>query len=238
MRLLRRLLRERLGDREPEPIAEYHDADLADVIVRKTEALLKLERIDSLIPGDLLLPTLLGVAAADGAPLRVLDFGGAAGLHYLAAKRAFPERRFRWAVMEMPLMVNRAAHLAGEELQFFSTIETARNWLGGLELLHSIGALQYNAEPIAILEGLLALEPRHALWAKLALGCERETQFSLLCEHGPGPIPSGITDRRLAHRLCRIDERAFRAAHRGYRLAWRGTADENETSGFLFVRQS
>ncbi len=74
----------------------YDDALLVDVIIRKTAALRGGRRIDDVIPGEALLPTIAGIAAAgNDVPLRVLDFGGAAGLHYFVAKEAFPQRDFR-----------------------------------------------------------------------------------------------------------------------------------------------
>ena len=40
------------------------------------------------------MPTLVGIGVSPSAGrLRVLDFGGAAGLHYLVVKQAFPTRR-------------------------------------------------------------------------------------------------------------------------------------------------
>ena len=137
----------------------YADISLVDVVVRKTMALRGGRRLDDILPGEPLLPTLTGVAAAgDKAPLRVIDFGGAAGLHYFVAKEAFPNRSFRWAVIETEQMAEKAAALANDEVQFFTRLENGMSWLGGIDLMHCVGALQYVPEPTETLEALLALK--------------------------------------------------------------------------------
>jgi putative methyltransferase (TIGR04325 family) len=107
--------------------ADYSNADIINLVVAKTRRAAASPRIDEIIPGEGMLTTLLGAAiSGDG----VLDFGGAAGVHYFYAQRAFPDRPFRWAVVERPEMIEAAAGLASERLRFFSTIESAIAWLG------------------------------------------------------------------------------------------------------------
>lgn len=215
----------------------YNDALLVDVIIRKTAALRDGRRIDDILAGEMLLPTIAGIAAAgNDRPLCVLDFGGAAGLHYLVAKQVFPRRAFRWAVVETPLMTSQAARFADDQLRFFTAIDDAASWLGKIALVHCVSALQYVAEPEAILSSLLALSAPAIFWVKLMLAEQREnfTQVSRLRDNGPGPLPADIADRDISYEGIRVARRAFLAAHvdAGYRLAWKATA----TDSFLFLK--
>ncbi len=207
----------------------YDAVDIADLVVRKTEAF-RARRIDDVIPAEALQPTLAAVAAAGD---RVLDFGGAAGFHYLTASQAHLQRAFRWAVVERPVMVEWAKHLEQDGLRFFTAIEDAVQWLGGVDLLHSNGVLQYLDAPEAMLERLLALKSRHVLWGRMLLGESRATeiQISPLSDHGPGPAPPGFVDRQVTHTRVRMSQSTFLAVHRGFRIVWQ-SADS-----FLFVRQ-
>src|SRR5437588_6758331 len=55
---------------------------------------------------------------------------------------------FKWAVVEMPLIVKASAPLETEELRFFSDIYSALEWLDGKPaLIHSSGAIQYTPVP-------------------------------------------------------------------------------------------
>jgi putative methyltransferase (TIGR04325 family) len=125
----------------PRAVGGYETLEISDLVVSKTAAALSAPRIEDIVPADALLPALLAVATAPGG--RVLDFGGAAGLHYAAAHRAFPERLFRWAVVETAAMAERAKRFESENLRFFLSPEAAMGWLGGLDLLHSNGTQQY-----------------------------------------------------------------------------------------------
>jgi putative methyltransferase (TIGR04325 family) len=217
----------------------YADISLVDVVVRKTMALRGGRRLDDILPGEPLLPTLTGVAAAgDKAPLRVIDFGGAAGLHYFVAKEAFPNRSFRWAVIETEQMAEKAAALANDEVQFFTRLENGMSWLGGIDLMHCVGALQYVPEPTETLEALLALKAPIILWSKLMLGERYETfiQTSRLRDNGPGPLLEGIPDRKVTYTGTHIGRGDFLARHQraAYRLAWKA----KDTDSFLFSRDT
>jgi putative methyltransferase (TIGR04325 family) len=214
----------------------YEDVSLVDVVVRKTALLRGAARLDDILPGEPLLPTITGIAFSRGqSPLRVIDFGGAAGLHYLVAKEAFPDRAFRWAVIETPQMTAAAAALANDELQFFTALDAGLAWLQGIDLMHCVSALQYVPEPAAILQQLLGLKAPTAIWSKLMLG-ERYEQFlqtSRLRDNGPGPLLEGLVDRKVTYTATRMPRTDFLAAHRtaGYRLAWKA----KDTDSFLFL---
>jgi putative methyltransferase (TIGR04325 family) len=215
----------------------YDDTVLVDVIVRKTAALRDGRRIDDVVAGEALLPTIAGIAAAgNDTSLNVLDFGGAAGLHYFVAKEAFPQRDFRWAIVETPAMTSQAAGFADDHLRFFTSIDEAAHWLGNIAFVHCVSALQYVPEPEATLSHLLALRAPTMFWAKLMLAEKREhfTQRSRLRDNGPGPIPADIADREIGYAGIRVARSTFLQAHTdtGYRLVWKAA----ETDSFLFLK--
>lgn len=218
--------------------AGYQDSSLVDLVVRKTAALDAAGRIDDIQAGETLLPTIAGVAAArsDG-PLRVIDFGGAAGLHYRVAKQAMPRQPFRWAVIETPEMTTAAAGLATPEMRFFSNLQSGIDWLGTVQLMHCVSALQYVPAPEELLRQLLTLGADTLLWAKLMLGDRRETfvQSSFLRDNGPGPLPPGIADRTVTYTAIKMRRGEFIGMHQnfGYRLAWK--AKESDT--YLFFKE-
>jgi len=209
----------------------YGCLEISDLVVSKTEAALSARRIEDVVPADALLPTLLAVAASPGD--RVLDFGGAAGLHYATAHRAFPARSFRWAIVETPALAERAKRFETKNLRFFSSPEEANDWLGGLDLLHSNGTLPYLDDPEAMLARLLKFQPGSILWARLPLGETRavKTQVAPLSSHGPGAVPEGFKDRWITHNIISMKRDSFVAAHADYHMIW-GSADS-----FLFARK-
>jgi len=220
------------------PNADGYENDLlVETILRKTAALRQARRIDEVMAGETLLPTLLGVECAKSAePVRVLDFGGAAGVHYFVAKQAHPTRALRWAVVETPAMVKAAAIHADKELQFFADLTEAIAWLDGLDLFHSNSAIHYVPEPEPMLARLVELKAPFMLWARIFLGDKREQilQKSRLADNGPGPLPPGIADRPIAYKATRLARGDFLAVHEqaGYRLVWQG----RDTNSFLYAR--
>ena len=158
----------------------------------------------------------------------ILDFGGGCGAHFKEAQSP----TVRWAVVETPAMVKRAAELSTDRLRFFSSIRRAAEWLGTIDMMHSSGALQYTPAPAETLAELCSLGAGVMYWRRMNLSAgsqETETQTSRLAENGPGRI-SGIKNKAVKYRLTKLPEAAFLAAHAGYRLTER-TADS-----FRFVR--
>jgi hypothetical protein len=152
----------------------------------------------------------------------VLDFGGGCGLHYKLARRQSPA--IRWAVVETPAMVERAASLATDNLQFFADISEAQNWLGSIDAMYSNSALQYTPDPEAALKQLCGLRARRMIWERLSLSktrVEREVQSSFLGDNGPGRLPS-LKEKTVRYTRIKIPEEAFFRAHEGYALTENG----------------
>ena len=162
----------RFGKASNRPVKDYQDQLLVEVVFAKTIAFD--DRAFSTLPaGAALDHTLLGVcyaAAVTGSrPLRVLDFGGACGFHHRVARHALADLPLQWAVVETPAMAARAAELATDLLQFFTTPGEATDWLGGIDLMHSSSAIQYTADPEGVTRQLCGLSARTLAWSRTAL---------------------------------------------------------------------
>lgn len=189
----------------------YQQPELVDVVFRKTKA----------YTPQGYWPEMLGVET-------VLDFGGACGLHYKLAVLESPG--IRWAVVETPAMAARAADLATDRLQFFSSIEAAARWLGDIDVMHSNGALQYTPAPLMTLAELCALKARAMIWSRMSFApaVTISVQTSRLTDNGPGRA-RGVANKRVQYVETKIPESDFIAAHAGYDLA------ERSENAFRFV---
>jgi putative methyltransferase (TIGR04325 family) len=175
----------------------YDDRELAELTLKKTLAILSSDLKQALYPPNSQ-ATLTALSVIPGNEVRVLDFGGSFGPHYFLAKQGVP-RRYRWAVVETPLIAGMGAQLENEELKFFSTLDAARAWLQSVDLVHASGSLQYTREPKDMFRTLAGLRARHLAITRtaIALGPECVTiQISLLSGNGPvGGLFPGIEDR-------------------------------------------
>jgi putative methyltransferase (TIGR04325 family) len=117
-------------------------------------------------PGWLHLQLAVGHAldGREGAELRVLDFGGGAGVHYIdvTTRRSvsgWPSAPLRWRVCETPAMVAAAAgRLAGEELSFYASLDELDH--DAYDLVYASGSLQYVPDAGATWDRLAALRHR------------------------------------------------------------------------------
>lgn len=170
----------------------------------------------------------------------VLDFGGGAGIHYKVARQASPD--IRWAVVETPAMVHQANKLATNRLKFFSEIEKAADWLQGIDLMHSNGAIQYVDDAIGTVRALCAARPAKMVWHRVPIisngSAREEIQTSFLSHNGPGELETG-RDKVVKYTKRWLAEETFVAAHQGYDLSERGSDPrERGTQHFSFARAS
>jgi len=182
-----------------ETLEGYEHPELIDVILRKTRAYRP-------------------VGTWNETAETVLDFGGGCGLHYLQANSS----TIRWAVVETPAMVAKAKDLSTGQLQFFTRISDAIDWLGGVDLMHSDGAIQYTPSPEIVLKELCGVKAKQMLWRRVFLAPSRlfEVQTSYLSDNGPGSIK--LAEKLIQYRRIAIDEGTFLNAHARYELVARG----------------
>jgi putative methyltransferase (TIGR04325 family) len=185
----------------------YNDGEIADVIAHKTSLavdhrqLAPEQAINSILA--------VGIAAAEttGRPLTVLDFGGGCGFHYFRVIAAI-RTPLRWAVVETPTMAERAAKLAQDRFEVFTTLAEAVAVLGRVDLVHASSAIQYVPDPLATLTSLAALRPRHFALARLPVWGMPQTvgvQTSPLSANGIGPMPPHIADRPITYPITFVN---------------------------------
>jgi hypothetical protein len=191
--------------RKRETLDGYENAELIDVILRKTKA----------YDPSGLWPEMAGVSS-------VLDFGGGCGLHYKLARNQSPN--IRWAIVETPAMTERAKELSTESLKFFTSISDAAHWLGSIDMMYSNGALQYTTDPEQTLRQLCSVGAKTMLWQRIALSSEeiqREEQLSRLGDNGPGKL-ARVDAKTVRYTRTKIPEQTFLATHENYMLSERG----------------
>jgi hypothetical protein len=133
-------------------------------------------------------------------------------------------------------MVAAGAEFANDSLRFFSSIDAAREWLGGVDLVWSSGALQYADDPDATLAALVGIDAQLMVWTRMVAmttgPAEVQPQTSRLADNGPGPLPAQFTDCQVVYSHRTITIAPFVAAHVGYDLM----ATFADPTGYVFVR--
>jgi putative methyltransferase (TIGR04325 family) len=121
------------------------------------------------------------IEAAEPQTLGILDFGGGGGSHGFA----FLSQVRSWAVVETPVMVEAAKEvLSRDSLSFHSSIESALERLGKVDIVHVSSSSQYTPEPMKLLLELLSLSPELLVFEKLVTNSKSRTsrflQYSFL----------------------------------------------------------
>lgn len=249
--LLSRLIRRcgrlmRLGDREAirfrdygSALAEcgrgYEDDALVEVICTKTERYrdrLRSRGPVASAPEPLHVMIGLGLMRLPGDDLNVLDFGGGCGAHYFLVDALIGDRtELHWHVIETPKLAVRAREFEDGRLRFYADLETAREEMDRVDLVFSSGALQYVPRPYETLENLTKCRGSNLLLTRIPLTTSTKelilVQESKLSDNGPGPMPSGISDRLVTYPVTVARKEKFEAIlNRDYstRLIWRDNA--------------
>ena len=115
----------------------------------------------------------MAAQSAEGS-VRVLDFGGAAGLHAVLSIRSLTDVDQRWAIVETPSMVEACSVMSTDSIRFFETIEDAVDWLGGVDLAHCSEMLHYMPDPLNTLRELQAVGAQTLLVRRSALSADRK----------------------------------------------------------------
>ena len=172
----------------------------------------------------------LAYAAAllPGRPLRILDFGGSFGFHALVCAKTFPDINLKWAVVESEDVVASSPIVESDWLRFFVSLDEAVNWLGGVDLMHSSGTVQYLPDPDEAMHNLINLGATVMLWQRMMFAKGRRTHvvqsLALSGDHnGLGEfLPAGFTDHHVRFPCTYITEEELTSAcTERYRLAIR-----------------
>jgi len=182
----------------------YQNADLVKVVIDKNINFKKY--IESNAVFDLgTLRTLIALGLSkESTSLNVIDFGGGGGYHYTIAQQALGKgTTLKWNVVETTAMANEAQRIANNNLKFFDSITEAEKDLGSVDLIFTSGALQYCPNPLAFLKQLTETNAKYLFITRTAFSETDNDIFSIqvskLSSNGPGPLPTGYTDKKMTY---------------------------------------
>lgn len=120
--------------------------------------------------------------------ITVLDFGGGAGTTYFEAKHFFPNKDFRWIILETKIMANMAQSLNSttDELEFITDFSELQNTK--IDFVIANSSLQYTDNPIEHLNKLINLKAKYLYITRMPLaniGPIKVRQTSRLGDNGP-----------------------------------------------------
>ncbi len=149
--------------------------------------------------------------------LKVLDFGGACGLHYFEVRRMLPaEISLEWYVIETTEMAKRGQLLtefAQGELFFSDDLDEIKAIPGQFDIVHTSGTLQAVPDPWFYLEKLIGMGAKTLIFNRLGMIAADQDIFTVhhakLSWNGKGPLPEGIQDRRISYPFGFFSESRF-----------------------------
>jgi putative methyltransferase (TIGR04325 family) len=161
------------------------------------------------------------IETAEPQTLRILDFGGGGGSHGFA----FLSQVRSWAVVETPVMVEAAKEVfSSDSLFFHSSIESAYERLGKVDIVHVSSSLQYTPEPMKLLIDLLSLSPELLVFEKLVTTSKSRTsrfsQYSFLRDNVAFRSAKQISSRKSTRYLLTAMSRpdVMRAVLANYKI--------------------
>ena len=186
----------------------YNDEAIADVIAYKTSIPVDPK---TFVPDQALISILsVAIAGAERGDrtLNVIDFGGGCGFHYFRVVAATRIPLLRWAIVETPVMANRAAKVAQGRFETFTDLNAAAESIGRIDLIHASGTILYIPDPVAALETIARLRPQYFALARFPVwGLAKlvAVQPSPLSANGIGPMPPTIADRQVKYPITFIN---------------------------------
>ena len=167
----------------------YSSDLIAETVARKTAVAIDSDEYClSAGAGEHVFLGVLYASRLSGAPTRVLDFGGAAGLHAALSIDTLPDIEQRWAIVETQPMVNAARKLERSNMRFFDSTVAAAQWLGPVDLIHTSGAIECTPDPELAIDEITDVGARCILVQRTFLSEGDKITFvseAPLSSHGP-----------------------------------------------------
>ena len=199
----------------------YEASDIVDLVLRKTEIYrdqLADGRVRTITNYQTLQNLFVLSYVRPDQSLNILELGGACGASYFELAHLLPHRIASWRIVETTAMAARARKaFPHPALSFFDNLPEAIEKMESRDLLIAQGVLQYTPQPLDKFDELLALGFDYVYVSRTPTvannsGSELPVVFnskSRLCEHGPGPMPAGFTDRPITTTCTLVAEESF-----------------------------
>ncbi len=166
----------------------YDDEQLTTSIVKNTLAYSRFISEEKAIPITALRTALPFALGEFQRRITVLDFGGGAGTTYFEAKYFFPNKDFKWIILETKTMANMAESMntKNDELKFINNFREIDDIK--IDLVIANSSLQYTDNPIDHLNKLINIKAKYFFITRTPLANEQSVkvlQTSILGENGP-----------------------------------------------------
>ena len=185
----------------PVGINSYDNRLLAEVVSKKTQIYVNNSN-EKVLPNSNYLSLLTAFHSLENMRT-VIDFGGAAGIHYFLSKSFVPNLE-SWTIIETNAMVEQQEQNKEKKLKFCTMEDLI---IGGFDcdLLYLSSSLQYLEDPIQILTQLIQIKPKLILITRTPFNQKVNnaifTQTSKLSSNGPGPLPSNYKDCKIQYQV-------------------------------------
>lgn len=136
-------------------------------------------------------------------PIKVVDIGGACGMHYFTVQKFF-HSPIEWIVVETPAMVSRATKsFANNGIRFVTDLNEAKKECGKIDLVFSSSCLQYMPDPLDALKAIIDCGIDYIYLSRIPISRDTDgavfIQRSRLSDNGPGKAPIGLADEEVEY---------------------------------------
>jgi len=179
----------------------YEAKELVNVVIEKTKILEKEITNKNVFDFSILRIISAILLAQNNKEINVIDFGGAAGHHYLIAKKILGDKfNLNWNVIETTRMTNECSKIfSSKNLNFYDNAQKVKNNSNEIDLVFTSSALQYCSNPVSTLRELLALNAKYLFITRTPFSpLDHDlisVQKSLLSDNGPGPLPNSFQEK-------------------------------------------
>lgn len=178
----------------------YNDEHLTTSIVKNTLQYSRFISEENSIPITALRTALPFALGEFQRFITVLDFGGGAGTTYLEAKYFFPNKDFKWIILETKTMAKIAESMNNktDDLKFISSFKEIDDLK--IDLVIANSSLQYTDNPIDHLNKLINIKAKYFFITRTPLTNEESVkvlQTSILGENGPQIGNKSVDKKRI-----------------------------------------
>jgi putative methyltransferase (TIGR04325 family) len=196
-------------------IETYNNNVLVEHIVKRTDLYRKkLQDTKEVSLMDLTILCLPGLCNLNSDSV-ILDFGGAAGVHYDVFNTIYPHLKVKWLIVETPQMVKLGERANSDSLQYYQSISDVFTNFKHVDVIFANSSLQYTDAPIESLTNLLKLSPKFFFLVRTAMTSSKAfttIQKSSLKSNGPSVTDTLKEDRDVMYQINVQSEEEYSSA--------------------------